>query len=1030
MMLSKRWQGLLTMALAVTLTLAFAAPALAQRDTGTMRVTAVDPDGAALPGVQVVVRGPVGSQTQYTGVDGTARFPGLYPGSGYTATFTLDGFNTVIREGLAITAQRTTTFTITMELSTVEETITVTGESPLVDVKSTNVAGLITSDLMDRTPTASGIWAGVLDHVPGIVSSFDVGGGEAGQQTGATAWGSEGRNNSYNVNGANTSDMAAVGASSTYFAIGSFEEVSVSLGAQDIETKTPGVNINMVVKSGSNDWHGGVKYFYENEGMVSNNVDDFLLSEGITEGTPNEKLSDLDIQGGGPIWRDRAWFFVDYWDFEIVTVVLGLEERDLTHLRDWTLNFNGQLDDNNKVSARYIDTYKYRNNRGASRGRPYLGRVQDSTADTLQLQWQSVLSQNLFTDIRFSQNVIGFPLARRWAPGSIVVAEAPVSEIPATWDFGEGNYVLRPSLPASEFYDERRNNPLFGTASWYITGENQSHDVKFGGDHAWISYFSPSNFPKGHRPYVDSRIDPMGNPNWAVGVPVEVDLYNNPIAMEDGGTMDCFVLASCWKEGGINAYSQKGRSLSFFLQDTITIANRWTIAAGLRWDRAYNWNPEQNRLDSPWCGMARLENPAEFCGGTFAEQPRAFVWNDITPRIGIIYDVTGDGTWAAKFNYAQYPENLGISFGGATNVNDTGVEEWTWVDANGDGLFQAGEHGVNLDSDFPGVGTAIDPELSSPLVHEFTVGVEHELFDNILLSATGIYRERKDDVGTVALGRPYGFMFDNARCQAECTPTLPFGQDPYVQLTTVDPGDDGIIGTADDGGPVPIWARNPGRGPSDNLTTNPNTFGFNDNTYYRGVSLVVSKRWSNNWQMLASWDIGKSEEEGSSTTPNGLHNNRRQLDDEDRLHIIKLTTNYLIAEPIGVNLGLFVRAQSGEPMFADYNYPSSLITALGPFSSGQGSQTIDIMGRGESDDHQCPGCTRPAREDFTTLVDVRAEKQVTIGRYGVVHFYFDVFNAFNTNTVTELNERLGSNWLRIDNVMPPRVIRVGGAFDF
>jgi hypothetical protein len=63
-------------------------------------------------------------------------------------------------------------------------------------------------------------------------------------------------------------------------------------------------------------------------------------------------------------------------------------------------------------------------------------------------------------------------------------------------------------------------------------------------------------------------------------------------------------------------------------------------------------------------------------------------------------------------------------------------------------------------------------------------------------------------------------------------------------------------------------------------------------------------------------------------------------------------------------------------------------------------------------------------------VDVRAEKQVTIGRYGVLHFYLDVFNVFNVNTVTDLNETLGNNWLRIDDVMPPRVIRIGGAWDF
>ena len=88
------------------------------------------------------------------------------------------------------------------------------------------------------------------------------------------------------------------------------------------------------------------------------------------------------------------------------------------------------------------------------------------------------------------------------------------------------------------------------------------------------------------------------------------------------------------------------------------------------------------------------------------------------------------------------------------------------------------------------------------------------------------------------------------------------------------------------------------------------------------------------------------------------------------------------------------------------------------------------MGRGEAGERQCPGCNRPDREDFTTIVDVRAEKQVTIGRYGVLHFYFDVFNLFNANTITELNETFGQNWLRIDNVLPPRVIRLGGAWDF
>jgi len=1040
MMLSKWWQGLLMMVLAVTLTLGVASTAYAQgRDTGLAVVHAADPDGAPLPGVMVVMTGPVGRQTQYTGVDGSARFPGLYPGDGYAAVFTLDGFTTIIRDGLTVTANRVIEFTVEMALATVSETITVTGASPLVDVKSTSISGLITSELIEMAPSASGLWAGVLDHVPGLVSSFDVGGGDAGQQTGMRAWGSEGRNGSYNVNGGDTTDPAAVGASSSYFAIGAFEEVSVSMAAQDIEIKTPGININMVVKSGSNDWHGGAKFFYENEGMVSNNVDAELEAAGITEGTPNVKLSDLDIQGGGPIVRDRAWFFIDYWDFEIRKVILGLEEHDATELTDWTMNFNGQINDNNKISGRYIKTVKFRNNRGASQTRPYLGRVQDSGSHIPQLQWQSVINQNIFSDIRFSTVRSNFPLARRFEPGSVTVPEATPTSVGATYDYGISNYVVRNSLPTSEFFDERDTDSLNGTVSWYITGEKTSHDLKFGGNYQWINYFSPFNYPLGYRRYVDSREDPLGNPNWEVGVPQDVTLYNAPIARIDGGTMNCFVLNDCWKPD--NAYNLRGRAKGLFLQDTITIANRFTVALAARWDQAYNWNPAQNRLDSPYCGVQIGDGtdqadarPDQFCGGSFPEQDIAFKWTDVTFRGGLIWDVTGDGTWAAKVNYAIYPEALGISYGGVTNVNDTAREFWVWNDPNGDGVYQVGEETTYLDGDYPGAGRALDPELQAPLTGEWIVGVEHEIFGNILLSATGIFRGRRDDVGTVSLGRPFGPMFASERCRQECTPTLPYGQDPYVLLsgpTTIDPGDDGMFGTADDGGPVPLWARDPGRGPSDQLTTNPNTFGFETNRYYKGVSFVMSKRWSNNWQMLGSWDIGKSEFSGSSTTASGLYNGRRQLSSDDRTHIIKLTTNYLIAEPIGINLGLFIRAQSGQRETVDFSYPRALMTAPAngsPFSSGQGNQSRTLQVGGEST--SCPGCIRPDREPFTTLVDIRAEKQVTIGRYGVLHFYFDVFNAFNANTVTNVESTLGSQYGRIRDILSPRVIRIGGAWDF
>jgi hypothetical protein len=241
----------------------------------------------------------------------------------------------------------------------------------------------------------------------------------------------------------------------------------------------------------------------------------------------------------------------------------------------------------------------------------------------------------------------------------------------------------------------------------------------------------------------------------------------------------------------------------------------------------------------------------------------------------------------------------------------------------------------------------------------------------------------------------------------------------------VDPGADGILGTADDGGPVPTWALDPATfGTSVNLTTNSNNWGFEDDIDFKGVSFVVSKRWSDNWQLLASYDYGKGYNEEEGTSPRALFNGRRAELFGSRPHNIKITGNYLFAEPIGVNLGVFVRAQSGEPVQADFSYDASLLEPpFGPFpDQDNANTTIDARGEGNNG--------RPTREDFVTIVDFRAEKQVTIGQYGVVHFYFDVFNMFNANTITEFEWTLGRFYQEIQDILPPRVIRVGGAWDF
>ena len=262
--------------------------------------------------------------------------------------------------------------------------------------------------------------------------------------------------------------------------------------------------------------------------------------------------------------------------------------------------------------------------------------------------------------------------------------------------------------------------------------------------------------------------------------------------------------------------------------------------------------------------------------------------------------------------------------------------------------------------------------------------------------------------------------------QAECN--LSYGGDPYFPVDSVDPGNDGIIGTADDGGPITLWARDPAVANDGlRLTTNTPQWGFEDYTDYKGVNVTFQKRWAGNWQMLASYDYGLAYFSSAGTTPDRYDNNRRQQMFGSRPHLFKVTANYLFAEPVGVNLGIFVRANSGEPVQADYNYDDALIEPPNSPYCCQGNQFRVVDARGEGN---VAGSERPQREAFVTIVDIRAEKQVTIGRYGVLHFYVDVFNLFNSNVVTEFEWTLGRRYGDIIDILPPRVIRIGGAWDF
>ncbi len=222
--------------------------------TGSINGTVTDDTGGVLPGVTVTVSGPalMGTQTTVTNDQGQYRFPALNVGT-YRLTYELPGFATVIREGIQVSIGFTATVNIQMAVAAVEETVTVTGASPVVDVQNTNIQNVFNAEMLRSIPNQRDIW-GLIAVAPGTtVDRFDVGGSSAGTQTGYTAYGTSGQVR-IQIDGVNTTE--GTGGSAFYYDYGAFDEVQLGTDSNDASMPTPGVFLNTVLKSGGNEFRG------------------------------------------------------------------------------------------------------------------------------------------------------------------------------------------------------------------------------------------------------------------------------------------------------------------------------------------------------------------------------------------------------------------------------------------------------------------------------------------------------------------------------------------------------------------------------------------------------------------------------------------------------------------------------------------------------------------------------------------------------------------------------------------------------
>jgi hypothetical protein len=459
-----------------------------------------------------------------------------------------------------------------------------------------------------------------------------------------------------------------------------------------------------------------------------------------------------------------------------------------------------------------------------------------------------------------------------------------------------------------------------------------------------------------------------------------------------------------------DAYTISGRQFALYAQDTWTLGDRLTVNIGVRYDGSKTAAPDQRRLESFWPQLGPGFQAEEIPGRDPTTE-----WSDLVVRLGVVYDLFGDGRTAVKGNYSRYSFQQGATWAGYINPNNYGSERYEWNDLNGDGLFQFGEQ-VDLlrRTLFSESWWEVDADLESPITREVTVGVERELAENLAFSAQFIHRDKDRMLDDVNIGVPYGPV-----SEALGVP------DPYTPTPVTDPGPDGVGGTADDGGSLTLHLQDPATfWEHFYLITNPDKYGFSPFDRYNGISLVLRKRWSDNWQLLASWDIGRAESStsaGYNGTTNTYDNpnedfNRAGLTVWDRTHIFKATGTYLFPKPVGVNLGAFFRVQTGQPLlrWVEYygydglQYGWAQLRAAPPGEDSIGGERYDTL----------------------ALLDLRVEKQFTIGRWGRVRVIADVFNVFNSNTVTNQETASGPYWGEVYDLVQPRVFRLGFGWEY
>ena len=668
--------------------LAFTAPSIAQVSTGRIDATISDSTGAVLPGVTVDISGPE-SHSAVTDTLGEVHFLNLAPGT-YSVSAKLSGFSDYLNKALVVTTGASVPLKISMSVAGVSTQVQVTSESPVVDTKKMSTSTNVSVEELQNIPSSRDPWV-VMQTVPGIVlDRVNVGGGESGQQPGYQAKGANGADNTWNVDGIAFTDMAATGSSTTYYDFDMFQEMQVSTGGADATNATPGIQLNMVLKSGSNTPHGSTRIYFENESLESNNMPaDLSSSIGGTTGKGNRihQYKDYGFELGGPIVKNKlwAWGAVGKTHIDLLTLT-GFHDR--TELQDDSLKISGQATKSTRANFTYFRGNKQKFGRSASSTRPP-ETTYDQTGPTNMYKGEVnfVLGSQAFLSVKGAHISSGFQLAP------------------------EGG------LAAQEWIDDA--GVQHGTADLYKSDRPQDTVLADG------SVF------KGHHELKFGF-------GWKRATVKSTDTYpGNGIITGHNGYPDMIAyLRRDWASNDTGVYSNA------YASDTWSM-NRLTLNLGVRWDRQTSSLDAASVPGNPTFGSLL---PAI----STSEVKNAVVWNTVVPKVGLTYALDENRKSIIRASYSMFASQLGNGTAGQiSTIQYTGIYYYA-TDLNGNKIADPNEIEFSLgpvgyygfDPNDPARATTVNQigKYSTPRTQEVLFGADHELMPNFGISGTFTYR--------------------------------------------------------------------------------------------------------------------------------------------------------------------------------------------------------------------------------------------------------------------------------------------------